>query len=109
MEFLARTGLRKGEFCELTIDSVVQIGSAYWLHVPVGKLRTDRYIPLHPSSRTCSTTGVAHRPTGLREPYLFHRTLRITTARVDRALANVAARFSRPALSSAQSQRASRR
>ena len=72
----------QGEFCDLSIDSVVQIGSAYWLHVPVGQLRTDRYIPLHPSSRTCSTTGVAHRPTGLREPYLFHRTLRITTARV---------------------------
>jgi len=48
VEFLARTGLRKGEFCDLSIDSVVQIGSAYWLHVPVGKLRTDRYIPLHP-------------------------------------------------------------
>ena len=26
----------------------MQIGSAYWLHVPLGKLRTDRYIPLHP-------------------------------------------------------------
>jgi integrase len=29
VEFLARTGLRKGEFCDLTVDSVVQIGSAY--------------------------------------------------------------------------------
>ena len=48
VEFLARTGLRKGEFLDLTVDSVVQIGAAYWLHVPVGKLRTDRYIPLHP-------------------------------------------------------------
>jgi integrase len=48
VEFLARTGLRKGEFLDLTIDSVVQIGAAYWLHVPLGKLRTDRYIPLHP-------------------------------------------------------------
>ena len=48
VEFLARTGLRKGEFLDLTIDAVVQIGSAYWLHVPVGKLHNDRYIPLHP-------------------------------------------------------------
>ena len=24
------------------------IGAAPWLHVPVGKLRTDRYLPLHP-------------------------------------------------------------
>ena len=48
VEFLARTGLRRGEFLDLKIDSVVQIGAAYWLHVPLGKLRTDRYIPLHP-------------------------------------------------------------
>ena len=48
VEFLARTGLRRGEFLNLTVDSVVQIGAAYWLHVPLGKLRTDRYIPLHP-------------------------------------------------------------
>jgi Phage integrase family len=27
---------------------VVQIGAAPWLHVPVGKLREDRYLPLHP-------------------------------------------------------------
>jgi len=48
VEFLARTGLRRGEFLDLKIDSVVQIGAAYWLHVPLGKLRTDRYIPLRP-------------------------------------------------------------
>jgi integrase len=36
VEFLARTGLRKGEFLDLTVDSVIQIGAAYWLHVPVG-------------------------------------------------------------------------
>ena len=24
------------------------IGAAHWLHVPVGKLREDRYLPLHP-------------------------------------------------------------
>jgi hypothetical protein len=91
VEFLARTGLRKGEFCDLTIDSVVQIGSAYWLHVPIGKLRTDRYIPLHPQLKDLLDDWIAHRPTGLREPYLFiERGRRITTARVDRALANVA-------------------
>jgi hypothetical protein len=26
----------------------VQVGSAYWLRVPLGKLHNDRYIPLHP-------------------------------------------------------------
>ncbi|MFP5253729.1 MAG: integrase, partial [Actinomycetes bacterium] len=32
----------------LPADAVVQIGAAPWLHVPVGKLREDRYLPLHP-------------------------------------------------------------
>ena len=41
----------------LTVDAVVQIGSAYWLRVPVGKLHNDRYIPLHPQLRHSSTTG----------------------------------------------------
>ena len=36
----------------LTIDAVVQIGSAYWLRVPIGKLHNDRYIPLHPQLKT---------------------------------------------------------
>jgi integrase len=27
----------------------VLIGAAPWLHVPVGKLREDRYLPLHPN------------------------------------------------------------
>ena len=29
-------------------DDAVQIGAGPWLHVPVGKLRQDRYLPLHP-------------------------------------------------------------
>jgi site-specific recombinase XerD len=33
----------------LRADAVVQIGNAPWLHVPVGKLHEDRYLPLHPS------------------------------------------------------------
>ena len=41
VEFLARTGLRKSEFLDLTVDSVVQIGAAYWLNVPLGKLAND--------------------------------------------------------------------
>ena len=45
---LARTGLRASELCELAADAVTLIGDAHWLRVPVGKLRNDRYIPLHP-------------------------------------------------------------
>ena len=62
VEFLARTGLRKGEYLALTTDAVVQIGSAYWLHVPVGKLHTDRYIPLHPQLKDLLDAWLARRP-----------------------------------------------
>ncbi|MEZ0167066.1 tyrosine-type recombinase/integrase, partial [Kineococcus sp. LSe6-4] len=47
-EVLIRTGLRVGEFTQLRRDAVRQIGAGHWLHVPVGKLHDDRYIPLHP-------------------------------------------------------------
>ncbi|HEY7050591.1 MAG TPA: tyrosine-type recombinase/integrase [Mycobacterium sp.] len=47
-EVLLRTGLRVSEFVALPADAIVQIGAGHWLHVPLGKLRDDRYIPLHP-------------------------------------------------------------
>ena len=47
-EVLLRTGLRVGEFINLSADAVVIIGAGHWLHVPVGKLHDDRYLPLHP-------------------------------------------------------------
>jgi len=91
VEFLARTGLRKGEFLDLTVDSVVQIGSAYWLHVPLGKLRTDRYIPLHPQLKDMLDEWVARRPAGLREPWLFiERGRRIGKQRVQDAVTSAA-------------------
>jgi site-specific recombinase XerD len=49
VEVLLRTGLRVSEYTGLRSDAVVQIGAAPWLHVPVGKLREDRYLPLHPN------------------------------------------------------------
>lgn len=61
VEVLARTGLRKGELLRLTIDAIVTIGDAEWLHVPVGKLRTDRYIPLHPRVKTLLGQWLAQR------------------------------------------------
>jgi integrase len=48
VEMLLRTGLRVSEFTGLQSDAVVLIGAGPWLHVPVGKLREDRYLPLHP-------------------------------------------------------------
>ncbi len=47
VEFLLRTGLRVGEYTTLAADAVVLIGDTYWLHVPIGKLHEDRYLPLH--------------------------------------------------------------
>ena len=49
VEVLLRTGLRVSEYTSLRADAIVQIGAAPWLHVPVGKLRDDRYLPLHPN------------------------------------------------------------
>ena len=47
-EVLIRTGLRVSELINLRAGAVRQIGAGHWLHVPVGKLLDDRYIPLHP-------------------------------------------------------------
>jgi site-specific recombinase XerD len=48
VELLARTGMRAGELAGLEADAVVQIGGNHWLRIPLGKLRNDRYVPLHP-------------------------------------------------------------
>ena len=40
--------MRAGEVCDLAADAVVLIGDGHWLRVPIGKLRNDRYVPLHP-------------------------------------------------------------
>ena len=40
--------MRAGELAGLEADAVVQIGAGHWLRIPLGKLRNDRYVPLHP-------------------------------------------------------------
>ncbi|MGH2372111.1 MAG: tyrosine-type recombinase/integrase [bacterium] len=92
VEMLARTGMRKSELVALTVDAVVQIGSAYWLRIPVGKLHTDRYIPLHPQLKALFDQWLARRPEGLRSNLLFvERGRHIGVSRVDHALRKVAA------------------
>jgi site-specific recombinase XerD len=59
MEILSRTGMRASEVCELAPDAVVCIGDNHWLRVPVGKLRNDRYVPLHPDLVTLLTDWTA--------------------------------------------------
>jgi integrase len=49
VEMLLRTGLRVSEYTSLRADAVVHIGAGPWLPVPAGKLREDRYLPLHPN------------------------------------------------------------
>lgn len=49
IELLAHTGIRVGELCDLQRDAVFEIGKAWWLRVPVGKLHNDRFVPLLPS------------------------------------------------------------
>jgi hypothetical protein len=64
VEMLARTGMRKGELVNLAVDAVVQIGSSFWLHVPVGKLHNDRYIPLHPQLKELLDEWIGGYPAG---------------------------------------------
>ncbi|MEU9455813.1 site-specific integrase [Streptomyces sp. NPDC048277] len=71
IEIIARTGMRRSEMLGPTIDAVVQIGSAYWLRVPVGKMHTGRYIPLHPQLKTLLDDWLLQQPEGLRSSLLF--------------------------------------
>jgi site-specific recombinase XerD len=72
VEVLLRTGLRVSEFTGLRADAVVQIGAGPWLHVPVGKLHEDRYLPLHPQLvDLIDTYRATHVPTG--HPLLLPR------------------------------------
>ena len=91
VETLLRTGLRKGEFARLQLDSVVQVGETHWLHVPLGKLHTDRYIPLHPEVKRLFDEWLSHRGTGPRTNDLFViHGRRVTGARVDAAVKRAA-------------------
>jgi site-specific recombinase XerD len=72
VEMLLRTGLRVSEYTSLPSDAVVLIGAGPWLHVPVGKLREDRYLPLHPQLVTLiDEYRAAHVPAG--HPLLLPR------------------------------------
>jgi hypothetical protein len=70
VELLARTGMRAGELAGLDADAVVQIGGNHWLRIPLGKLRNDRYVPLHPQLvellATWTATNLEHIRTSRR-------------------------------------------
>ena len=71
VEVLSLTGLRKGEFLGLTRDAITQIGSARWLRTPIGKLHTDRYIPLHPRVEDLLLQWCSETPPQPRSPLMF--------------------------------------
>jgi integrase/recombinase XerD len=52
--------MRRGELLDFTVDAAVQIGSAYWLRIPLGKLHNDRYTPLHPQLKELPDDWVAN-------------------------------------------------
>jgi len=56
VHLLARTGIRVGELCALQHDAVLTMNDQPWLRIPVGKLHTDRYVPLHPHLLDLLTT-----------------------------------------------------
>ena len=91
IELLARTGIRRSELLALTVDAVVQIGSAYWLRIPIGKLHNDRYIPLHPQLKDLLDDWISHhRPSGLRtDRLLLEHNRPISSHRITAALRRV--------------------
>ena len=66
---LIMTGMRQGEFLDLTADCMVQIGGNYWLRVPLGKMHNDRYIPLHPEVKRLLDEWIDQSPS--KKPYDF--------------------------------------
>ncbi|MGC0273370.1 tyrosine-type recombinase/integrase [Pseudactinotalea sp. Z1739] len=88
---LARTGMRRGELLGLTVDAVVQIGTGYWLRTPVGKMHTDRYIPLHPQLKDLLDEWITTRPRWQSSPLLLtERGRPIPPTRVDKAVQKAA-------------------
>src|SRR6266511_4103912 len=59
---LRGAGLRLGELLDLELDSIVDYGPAgSWLRVPLGKLSTERSVPLDPDTLAALDAWAAHR------------------------------------------------
>jgi integrase len=63
LTLLRATGMRAGELLDLELDCIVDFGGDHgtWLRVPVGKLGTDRMVPLDPEPLALLDTWIANR------------------------------------------------
>lgn len=62
LTILRHTGLRCGELLDLELDCVVDYGpSGSWLRVPLGKLSTERAVPLDQTALDAFDTWFSHR------------------------------------------------
>jgi site-specific recombinase XerD len=67
LQVLRGAGLRVGELLDLECDAILDYGPAgTWLRVPLGKLATERAVPLNPATLaaldTWAAQRAAHRP-----------------------------------------------
>lgn len=101
IRILRGTGLRVGELLDLEVDCVVDYGLAgIWLRVPLGKLGTERSVPLDPDVLGAISAWLAHRgpqrplphpETGRPTDFLFcERGRRLKEWRIRRGLAEAA-------------------
>lgn len=62
LQVLRGTGLRVGELLDLEVDAVIDYGPAgTWLRVPLGKLATERSVPLDADTLAVLDQWAAHR------------------------------------------------
>jgi len=99
---LRTTGMRIGELCDLELDSVHEIpGQGAWLKVPLGKLMTERMVPIDEETVALIDRIAANRSPGrpLRHPrngqlvdfLLTHRGRRISAITLRSELRRAAA------------------
>jgi site-specific recombinase XerD len=90
---LRETGVRIGELCDLELDCVHEVpGQGAWLKVPLGKLLTERMVPIDEQTVELIDRIVAHRSPGrpLRHPrtgrlvdfLLTHQGRRVSAAKL---------------------------
>ena len=63
LTLLRATGMRAGELLDLELDCIADFGAGHgsWLRVPIGKLGTDRMVPLDPEPLALLDTWITNR------------------------------------------------